>query len=74
MSDWKLVHENTTDKGTTKVYQDKDGNVKVDSYNGNVRDRDDHDRFTLNTRNGGNVSGHGFNHEDKFDTSKDKTK
>ena len=72
MSDWKLVHESNGDGGTTKIYQDSEGNVRIDSFNGDVRDPDNHDRFTLNTRDGGNISGHGYNHEDKFDSSKTK--
>lgn len=74
MSDWKLVHEDKGTNGTTKVFQDSNGNVRVDSYMGDVRNPSEHDRFTLNTRNGGSVSGHGFNHEDKFDSAKDNSR
>ena len=74
MGDWKLVHEKTGKLGTTKVYQDREGNVRIDSFNGDVTDRVNHDRFTLNTWDGGHISGHGYNHTDKFDTPKDKTK
>ena len=74
MGDWKLVHESKGESGSSKIYQDSKGHVRIDSYNGDVRDPNKHDRFTLNTRNGGNVSGHDYNHEGKFDTSKGKTK
>lgn len=76
MSDWRLVHESSSEHGTTKIYQDSNGDVRVDSFNGNVRNPVDHDRFTLNTRNGGNVSGHDYDHQNSFDSSKgsDKTK
>ena len=74
MGNWKLVHESKGPQGTSKIYQDSEGNVRIDSFNGDVRNPDNHDRFTLNTRNGGNVSGHGYNHEDKFDISKGKNK
>lgn len=69
MSDWKLVHESKGKEGRSKIYQDSKGNVRIDSFNGDVRSPENHDRVTLNTRNGGNLSGHGYNHEDKFDTS-----
>lgn len=68
MSDWKLIHSNSSDKGTTKVYQDSEGNVRIDSFNGNVRNSEDHDRVTLNTRNGGQLSGHDYDHKNNFDT------
>lgn len=74
MSDWKLVHESSGSAGSSKIYQDSNGNVRIDSYNGDVRNSDNHDRFTLNTRNGGSVSGHGYGHSDKFDSSNSKTK
>ena len=74
MSDWRLVHESNGTTGSTKIYQDRDGNVRIDSFNGDVRDTENHDRFTLNTRNGGNVSGLGYGHSDKFDSSKTKNR
>ena len=74
MSDWRLVHESKGPAGSSKIFQDSKGNVRIDSYNGDVRDPENHDRFTLNTRNGGSVSGHGYGHTDKFDTSKTKSK
>ena len=61
-------------KVQVKFIKIQGGNVRIDSFNGDARNPDNHDRFTLNTRNGGNVSGHGYNHEDKFDTSKGKNK
>lgn len=74
MSKWKLVHVDNGTNGTTKVYQDEDGNVRIDSFNGNVRDINEHDRFTLNTRNGGNISGHGYGHKNPFNTEKGSSK
>ena len=74
MSDWKLVHENSDHYGTTKIYQDSDGNVRIDSFNGDVRDPEKHDRFSLNTSKGGSISGHGYGHNDKFDSSKSNSK
>lgn len=51
-----------TPSGTVK-YQMEDGKVyELDSYFGNVRDKDDHDRFSVNY-NRNQVSGHGFNHK-----------
>lgn len=69
MSDWKLVNESSRPGGSSKIYQDSNGNVRIDSFNGDVRDSSNHDRFTLNTRDGGNVSGHGYNHQNKFNSS-----
>lgn len=74
MSGWRLVHESNGTEGSSKIYQDSEGNVRIDSYNGDVRNPEEHDRFTLNTRDGGNVSGHGYGHQDKFNTSKTKNK
>ena len=74
MSSWNLVHESKSDTGTARVFQDDKGNVRIDSYMGDVRDKDDHDRLTLNTKDGGNISGHGFNHSQPFDTSRDNSK
>ena len=65
MSKWKLVHVDNGTNGTTKVYQDEDGNV---------RDINEHDRFTLNTRNSGNISGHGYGHKNPFNTEKGSSK
>lgn len=69
---WKLVHEDKGKYGSSKVYQNEKGDVRIDSYNGNVRDKDNHDRVTLKTSNGGQLSGHGYNHENKFDTQTGK--
>ena len=35
---------------------------QIDSYFGDVRDTDNHDRFTTNVDTG-EITGHGFNHE-----------
>ena len=74
MSDWRLVHESKGESGSSKIYQDSKGDVRIDSFNGDVKNPEGHDRFTLNTRDGGNVSGHGYGHEDKFDSSNTKSK
>lgn len=70
MSSWNLVHESKGPSGSSKIYQDTNGNVRIDSFNGNVKDPVNHDRLTLNDRNGGSLFGHGYDHQDKFDTSK----
>lgn len=74
MSYWKLIHESSGPEGSSKIFQDNDGNVRIDSYNGDVRDPNCHDRFTLNTSNGGSVSGHGYGHSGKFDSSNANSK
>ena len=51
------------------VRQTRSGDIIVDSYFGDVRDKDNHDRFPLNVTTG-EVFGHSNNHEDKFDTAK----
>ena len=55
ISSWKQ-----SKNGTSKVYQDSKGNVRIDSFNGDVRYSKNHYRVTLNTRNGGNLSRHGI--------------
>ena len=30
MSDWKLEHESNSDYGTSKIYQNSDGDVRID--------------------------------------------
>ena len=61
-------------KVVQKIYQDSTGNVRIGSFNVDVRNPGNHDRFTLNTRNVGSVSGHGYGHTGAFDTSKSNTK
>lgn len=70
----ECCYENESDSGLTRVSQDSEGNVKIDSYYGNVKDGNDHDRFTVDTTNDGRITGHGFDHEDKFDSDKDNEK
>lgn len=65
----KVLHEKTTDTGTVRVTQDSKGNIKIDSYFGDVRDKKNHDRVSLNVTTG-RFSGHGFDHKDKFDSNK----
>ena len=56
--------ENTTDSGTSRVRTTSDGKVYSDNYWGNVRDKDDHDRFSVPLNDGeGKPTGHGFYHE-----------
>ena len=69
----EVLYERKSNSGTVRLTRDSKGNVKLDSYFGNVKDKDDHDRFSLNTTTG-RGSGHGFNHENKFDTAKADTK
>lgn len=69
----KVLHEYESNSGTVRVTQDTKGNIKIDSYFGDVRDPENHDRVSLNTTTG-QFSGHGFNHEDKFDNNKESKK
>ncbi len=51
-----------TYSGTVR-YKMEDGVLhQIDSYFGDVRDTDNHDRFTTNVDTG-EITGHGFNHE-----------
>ena len=70
----KELHVSKTSTGTVRVRETSSGDIVIDSYFGDVRSKADHDRFTLNATTG-QISGHGYNHQDKFDTSKNsKTK
>lgn len=53
-----------TPSGTVR-YKMEDGVVQqIDSYFGDVRDKDNHDRFTVRLNDGnGEPTGHGFNHK-----------
>ena len=62
-------HKYESETGTTRVRETSKGEIIIDSYIGNVQDEDNHDRFSLNATTG-QVFGHGYNHEDKFDTAK----
>ena len=66
------MHKSKGLKGSSKIYQDSNGNVRIDSFNGDIRNPDNYDRFTLNTRNGGSVSGHDYGHTGTFDSLKSK--
>ena len=59
--------------GMTRVRKTVNGEIVIDSYFGDVSKKDDHDRFTLNITTG-EISGHGYGHQDKFDSSKEKEK
>ena len=65
----ETLHTFKSDTGSSVVRQTRSGDIIVDSYFGNVRDKDNHDRFSLNVTTG-EVFGHSNNHKDKFDTSK----
>jgi hypothetical protein len=70
-NDNRTKFENTTESGTTRVRETKDGRVFLDSYWGDVKDKDNHDRFTVEISSGdGKPSGHGFNHEPWDDKEK----
>ena len=69
----RLLHEYQSENGTVKVYEENDGSIRIDSYYGDIRDRENHDRYSYNTTTG-QVKGHGFNHSDKFDNKQGKSK
>ena len=69
---WKLVHESSSSSGTTKVYQNEKGEVRIDSFMGDVRNPKEHDRVSLKTSNGGQLFGHDFDHKNKFNTETGK--
>jgi len=71
-NDNRVIAENTTDTGTSRVRETKDGKVYLDVYWGDVRDEKEHDRFSICTNDGiGEPTGHGFNHEKWDDEGKD---
>jgi len=54
-----------TPTGLVRYNLDSDGKLsRIDNYFGNVRDSDDHDRLSVDKD--GRMSGHGFDHKDKF--------
>lgn len=63
------LHESNFNTGMSRVRQTSNGDIVIDSYFGDVRKENDHDRYSLNITRG-EVSGHDMNHEGKFDTSK----
>ena len=58
--------------GTTKVRRTAQGDLVIDSYMGDVRDPNNHDRLSLNVTQG-TLSGHDFEHKGFFNTGKDNT-
>lgn len=66
------LHKFEGENGTTRVRRTSNGDIVIDSYMGNVKDKDNHDRLTLNVTQG-TLSGHGFGHQDPFDTGKENT-
>ena len=67
----KVLHESRTDTGLTRVVEDSKGNIRIDSFFGDERNPEEHDRRSLNTSTG-RFSGHGYDHKDKFDSDKEK--
>ena len=55
--------------GTSKVYQDSKGNVRIDSFIGDVRDSKNHYRVTLKLEMVEIYLDMEYDHEDKFDTA-----
>ena len=51
-----------TSSGTVRYKMENGVVCKVDSYFGDVKDRDNHDRLTADL-NSGKISGHGFDHK-----------
>jgi len=73
MGEKKTLHTFTSDTGTARVRQTRSGDIVIDSYFGDVKDPNNHDRLSLNVTKG-TLSGHGPNHSDQFDTGKDNSK
>ena len=69
MSKKDELHRFDSDTGTSKVRLTTRGEIVIDSYMGELNG--EHDRFTLNVSTG-QVSGHGYDHKDKFDTATGK--
>lgn len=51
-----------TSSGTVRYKMENGAVQQIDSYFGDVKDRDNHDRFTTKL-DSGKISGHGFNHK-----------
>ena len=63
------LHRFDSPTGTTKVRKTRRGDIVIDSYMGDITDNTNHDRVSLNVTKG-TLSGHGYGHNDNFDTSK----
>ncbi len=66
------MHKFEGELGTTRVRRTVNGDIVIDSYFGDVKDPENHDRLSVNVTQG-TVAGHGFGHQEPFDTSKDNT-
>ena len=66
------LHKFDGENGTTRVRRTSRGDVVIDVYMGDVKDKDNHDRLSLNVTKG-TLSGHDFGHQNPFDTSKNNT-
>lgn len=55
------------------IVEDSKGNIRIDSFFGDVTNPKEHDRRSLNASTS-RLSGHGFDHKDKFDSNKSKDK
>lgn len=66
------LHKFEGKNGITRVRRTSKGELVIDSYMGDVKDKEGHDRLTLNVTQG-TLSGHDFGHQKPFDTSKDNT-
>ena len=51
-----------TPSGTVRYKMENGAVHQIDSYFGDVKDREEHDRFTTNL-DSGKISGHGFGHK-----------
>ena len=63
-------HTFKSNTGSSAVRQTRSGDIIIDSYFGDVRDKNNHDRFSLNVTTG-EVFGHDKNHKNTFDTAKE---
>lgn len=63
------LHKFEGENGTTRVRRTSGGDIVIDSYMGDVKNKDGHDRLTLNVTQG-TLSGHDFGHQNPFDTGK----
>ncbi len=67
------LHRFESETGVTRVRQTRSGDIVIDSYFGDVKDKNNHDRLSLNVTQG-TLSGHDYGQTNKFDTGKDKGK
>lgn len=65
----ETIYLRKDETGTVRLTRDEKGEVRLDSYFGDVENKREHDRFSFNVTTG-QVSGHDFDHKNKFDTNK----